>query len=44
VEIDWLVGRVKEEIARSQGIAPDSFIEDYREALKIYEKIAETAR
>jgi hypothetical protein len=41
-EADWLVSRVKEEIARSQGIAPESLIEDYRRALTIYEQIAAT--
>jgi peptidoglycan/xylan/chitin deacetylase (PgdA/CDA1 family) len=44
VEADWLVSRVKEEIARSQGIAPENLIEDYRRALKAYEEIAATAR
>jgi len=44
VEADWLVSRVKEEIARSQGIAPAELIEDYQRALKIYEQIALTAR
>jgi peptidoglycan/xylan/chitin deacetylase (PgdA/CDA1 family) len=44
VEADWLVARVKEEIERSQGIAPNGLIDDYRQALKIYEQIAETAK
>ncbi|PYK97787.1 MAG: hypothetical protein DME19_15025, partial [Verrucomicrobia bacterium] len=44
VETEWLVTRVKEEIARSRRIAPDSLIEDYQRALGIYERIAETAR
>ena len=44
VEIDWLVSRVKEEIARSRGIAPESLIDDYRRALEIYEQLAKTAR
>ncbi len=43
-ETDWLATRVKEEIARSQGIAPESLIEDYRRALEIYEQLAKTAR
>jgi peptidoglycan/xylan/chitin deacetylase (PgdA/CDA1 family) len=44
IEAEWLVSRVKEEIQRSGGIAPESLINDYQEALKIYEQIAETAR
>jgi len=44
VEADWLVAQVKEEIARSQGVAPETLISDYQRALQIYEKIAETAR
>jgi peptidoglycan/xylan/chitin deacetylase (PgdA/CDA1 family) len=44
VEADWLVARVKEEISRSRGIAPEGLIADYQEALRIYEQIAETAR
>src|SRR5262249_5016731 len=43
-EAQWLVARVKEEIARSQNIAPESLIDDYRRALTIYEKIAATAQ
>lgn len=43
-EAEWLVTRVKEEIARSQGIAPESLINDYQRALLIYEQIAKTAR
>src|ERR1043166_7770606 len=42
-EIDWLVANVKAEIARSQGIAPEALISDYRRALEIYEKLARTA-
>jgi hypothetical protein len=44
VEIDWLVARVKEEITRSRGIAPENLIKDYRQALEIYEQLAKTAR
>ena len=36
--------KVKEEIARSRGIAPESLIEDYRRALEIYEQLAKRAR
>lgn len=44
MEADWLVGRVKEEIARSQGVAPEMLTEDYRRALAIYEGLAKNAR
>ncbi|HEY2952267.1 MAG TPA: CehA/McbA family metallohydrolase [Verrucomicrobiae bacterium] len=44
VEADWLVARVKEEIERSRGIAPEGLIDDYRQALKIYEQLAETGK
>ena len=43
-EAEWLVARVKEEIARSTGIAPATLINDYRRALEIYEQLARTAR
>jgi hypothetical protein len=43
-EAEWLVTRVKEEIARSRGIAPESLIEDYQRSLEIYEQLAKTAR
>jgi len=43
-EADWLVSRVKEEIARSQGVAPEGLIDDYRHALEVYEQRARTAQ
>jgi peptidoglycan/xylan/chitin deacetylase (PgdA/CDA1 family) len=43
-EAEWLVARVKGEIARNQGIAPEELIEEYRDALKAYEQIAARAR
>jgi hypothetical protein len=42
-ETEWLVANVKAEIARSQGIAPESLMNDYRRALEIYEQLARTA-
>jgi peptidoglycan/xylan/chitin deacetylase (PgdA/CDA1 family) len=42
-ETDWLAANVKAEIARSQGIAPKTLIDDYRRALEIYERLARTA-
>ena len=38
-EVDWLATRVREEIQRSQGVAPPSLIEDYRKALRFYESL-----
>jgi peptidoglycan/xylan/chitin deacetylase (PgdA/CDA1 family) len=43
-EIDWLVERVKEEIARSKSVAPQSLIDDYQRSLEAYEQIAKQAR
>ena len=43
-EAEWLVARVKEEIARSQNIAPQTLIDDYRHALAVYEQLAATAQ
>ncbi len=43
-EADWLVSRVREEIVRSQGVAPESLLQDYRRSLAAYEEIAKSAR
>jgi hypothetical protein len=43
-QVGWLVANVKAEIARSQGIAPETLINDYRRALEIYEQLARTAQ
>jgi hypothetical protein len=43
-QADWLVGRVKEEIERSRGIAPPSLMDAYQRALRTYEDIAARAR
>lgn len=42
-QTDWLVSRVREEIKRSEKVAPESLLSDYRESLRIYEAIAKTA-
>ncbi|HEY0549853.1 MAG TPA: CehA/McbA family metallohydrolase, partial [Verrucomicrobiae bacterium] len=42
-ETEWLVANVKAEIGRSQGIAPETLMNDYRRALEIYEQLARTA-
>lgn len=43
-EAEWLAASVKTEIARSQGIVPETLINDYRRALEIYEQLAKAAR
>lgn len=43
-EIDWLVSRVKEEIARSEGVLPAEGLAEYRKALGVYEEIGKRAR
>jgi hypothetical protein len=44
VEVDYLVQRVESQIARSADILPPEALEEYRDALRIYRKIAERAR
>ena len=43
-EIDFLLQRVTDEIARSEKVLPAAALEEYREALRIYQDIAKTAR
>lgn len=43
-EAEWLVARVKEEIARSRDVVPREFLAEYERALKIYEAHAASAR
>lgn len=43
-EIDFLVKRVEDEIARSEKILPPAALEEYQEALRIYQDIAKSAR
>jgi hypothetical protein len=44
VEIDWLVKRVQDQITRSADLLPKEAADEYREALRIYQEIAKTAR
>jgi hypothetical protein len=44
VEAEWLVARVREEIARSRGIVPPEFLAGYERSLKVYEAHAANAR
>jgi hypothetical protein len=43
-EVEYLIRRVEEQIERSGAVLPEAAVEEYREALKAYRKIAETAR
>jgi hypothetical protein len=43
-EVAYLIGRVEEQIRRSAAVLPPAALEEYREALRIYQGIAETAR
>ncbi|MBP87429.1 MAG: hypothetical protein CMJ64_12015 [Planctomycetaceae bacterium] len=42
--VNYLIERVKKELERHAGVLPEAALEEYRKALSIYEKIAETAR
>jgi hypothetical protein len=39
-EIDYLIGRVKEEIARNERVLSEPALQEYRDALRIYKEIA----
>jgi hypothetical protein len=43
-EIDFLIKRMEEQIARNEGVLAAEAVEEYRRAMRIYRKIAETAR
>jgi hypothetical protein len=43
-EIDFLIQRVKEQIARNEAVLPKESVDEYREALTVFEHIAITAR
>ena len=43
-EIEYLIARMKSEITRNQGVLSAAAVAEYREALSIYERIAESAR
>ncbi|MFI5459956.1 MAG: hypothetical protein ACHRXM_31435 [Isosphaerales bacterium] len=44
VEVEYLIRRVEAQVQRSAAILPVPAVEEYRAALRIYRKIAETAR
>ena len=43
-EVDWLITRMKEQITFNTGVLPPAAVDEYRRALSIYERIAESAR
>jgi len=43
-EINFLIKRVTDELARSEKILPPAALEEYREALRVYQEIAKAAR
>jgi hypothetical protein len=43
-EINYLIRRVEQQLERDADVLPESALDEYREALSIYRKIAETAR
>jgi hypothetical protein len=44
VEIDFLIDRIEQELARHANVLPGAALEEYREALRAYQEIARTAR
>jgi len=43
-EAEFLVRRMKEELARNQGVLPPESLREYRRALAAYQEIAQRAR
>jgi hypothetical protein len=43
-EIEFLIGRIEGELARHAKVLPEAALEEYREALRIYQAIARAAR
>jgi hypothetical protein len=44
LEIDFLISRIEGELARHAAVLPEAALEEYREALRIYQEVARTAR
>ena len=44
VEIEYLIKRVEDQLQRSGDVLPAAALEEYREGLQIYQRIAKTAR
>jgi len=43
-EVEYFAGRVREEIERNRGVLDEASLDEYRQALAVYEKLLETAR
>lgn len=43
-EVEFLIRRVQDQIGRSTGVLPEAAMEEYREALRVYQRMAKTAR
>ena len=43
-EVEYLIRRMKQELARNAGVLRPAELNEYREALRTYEEIAKTAR
>ena len=43
-EVEYLLLRMRAELERNEKVLPPDAVEEYRQALRVYEKIAETAR
>ncbi len=43
-EVDYLIKRMKEEVERSEGVLSAEGVNDYREALRVFEDLAEEVR
>jgi hypothetical protein len=43
-EINFLINRSEQQIARNKGVLPEEAVEEYRRALRIYKQIAESAK
>jgi len=43
-EVEFLISRIKDEIARNTRVLPEPALDEYRQALRIYGEIANTAR
>jgi hypothetical protein len=44
VEVEFLLGRIEGELSRNADLLPAAALDEYREALRIYQEIARTAR
>lgn len=43
-QIDFLIQRIEDQLARSADVLPDAALAEYRKALRIYQEIRQTAR